>query len=108
MTTKTGTPSSMPQKPNSPLPRIMENMTQKPVMPVELPRILGPIRLPSTCCRMMMNTMKIRHLVGLTIRMISALGTAPMSGPKKGMMFVTPMMTLTSRVYGICRMEQTM
>ena len=47
MTTKTGTPSSMPQKPNSPLPRIMENMTQKPVMPVELPRILGPIRLPS-------------------------------------------------------------
>ena len=54
--------------------------------------------LPSICCRMITKMTKIRHLVGSTIRMIKALGTAPISGPKNGMMFVTPTMTLTSSV----------
>ena len=86
----------MPQKPNRPAPRMMENMTQKPLMPMELPKILGPMILPSTCWRMMMKITKIRHFMGLTINMMMALGTAPMKGPKKGMMLVTPTITLTS------------
>ena len=43
--------------------------------------------------------MKIRKtsaLGGLTIRMMMTPGTAPSSGPKKGMRFVTPTITLTS------------
>ena len=75
---------------------MIENMTQKPLMPIELPRIFGPMMLPSICWRMMMKITKIRHLRGSTSRMIKALGIAPISGPKKGMMFVTPMITLTS------------
>ena len=75
---------------------MMENMTQKPLMPMELPRILGPMMLPSTCCKTMMRIMKIRHFMGLTIRIMMALGTAPIKGPKKGMMLVTPTITLTS------------
>ena len=77
---------------------MMENITQKPVIPVELPRMRGPMMLPSICCRIITKITKIRHLVGFTIRMMNALGIAPISGPKKGMMFVTPTMTLTSRV----------
>ena len=96
MTTNTGTPRSIPQKPKSPAPRMMENMTQKPLMPMELPRIFGPMMLPSTCWRMITKITKSRHLKGLTIKMMMALGTAPISGPKKGITLVTPTMTLTS------------
>ena len=32
---------------------------------------------------------------------MNAVGTAPMKGPKNGMIFVTPMITATSDVYGI-------
>ena len=86
----------MPQKPNSPAPKMMENMTQKPLMPIELPRIFGPMMLPSICWRITMKITKIRHLSGSTSRMMKALGIAPISGPKNGMTFVTPMITLTS------------
>ncbi len=41
--------------------------------------------------------------MGLTVRIRSALGIAPMNGPKNGIMFVTPIMTLTSIVYGILK-----
>ena len=75
----------------------MENMTQKPSMPMELPRILGPMILPSTCWRTMTKITKIRAFKGLAIRIMKALGTAPSRGPKKGMILVTPTITLTSR-----------
>ncbi len=98
----------MPQKPNSPAPRMMENMTQKPLMPMELPSIFGPMTLPSSCCSTMMKMMNTRHLNGSTSRMISALGTAPMNGPKKGITFVTPTITLTSSAYGMFSSAQPM
>ena len=34
-----------------------------------------------------------------------ALGTAPMYGPKNGMTFVTPTITLTNNVYGIFKID---
>ena len=46
----------------------------------------------------MMNTMKIRHCLGLTSRIRKALGAAPRNGPKKGIMLVTPTTTLTRGV----------
>ena len=38
--------------------------------------------------------------------MMSAVGTAPMNGPKTGMMFVTPTTTLTSTTYGMRMIAQ--
>ncbi len=75
---------------------MMENMTQ-PLMPMELPSTFGPMMLPSTCWSTMMKITNIRHLNGSTSSTSSALGTAPMIGPKNGMTFVTPTMTLISR-----------
>ena len=98
MTTNTGTPSSMPMKPKNPPPMMMANIIQKPFTPVELPRIFGPRILPSNCCKMRMNTRKMRHFMGSTSKMMKAEGMAPIKGPKKGMTFVTPTMTATSRV----------
>ena len=34
-----------------------------------------------------------------------ALGTAPMYGPKNGMTFVTPTITLTNNIYGIFKID---
>ena len=36
-----------------------------------------------------------------------ALGTAPMNGPKTGIIFVTPIIRLTRELYGIERNERT-
>ena len=36
----------------------MAKITQKPVSPVELPRILGPRKFPSNCCNTRMNRTK--------------------------------------------------
>ena len=38
---------------------------------------------------------------GSTINTISRLGTAPINGPKKGMILVTPIITLIMVIYGI-------
>ena len=96
MTTNTGTPKSMPQKPNSPPPSMIANITQKPFMPTEPPIILGQIMLPSTCWRATMNMTNIRHLKGSTISTKSPDGTPPMNGPKNGMTFVAPTTTAMS------------
>ena len=40
--------------------------------------------------------------------MMNVPGMAPMNGPTIGMMFVTPTSTLTSGVYGILQIAQTM
>lgn len=42
----------------------------------------------------MMKIRKIRHLPGSVMRSRNALGIAPMKGPKTGIMFVMPMITL--------------
>ena len=49
----------------------------------------------------MMNITNIRHFSGSTSRISNALGTAPINGPKNGITFVTPTMTLTSSAYGM-------
>ena len=57
-----------------------------------LPKILGPMMLPSICWMMKIISRNTGSFKGLTIRMMTAPGTAPMKGPKMGMMLVTPTM----------------
>ena len=90
----------MPTKPKRPPNSRMENSTQKEASPVESPRILGPRMLPSNCWSTKMKMTKYRHFRGLTSRISSAQGMAPMKGPKNGMMLVTPMITANSIGYG--------
>ena len=97
---KKGTPSIMPGKPKSPPPTMMANITQKLASLVVLPRILGPMIFPSICCRTSTIIMNLRAATGSIMRSISADGTIPIKGPKKGMMFVRPTITLMSIAIG--------
>ena len=105
MTAKVGTPMSSPTKPNNPPKKVTAKITQKADNPVESPKILGPMTLPSTCCKIRTKIKKIKDLNGSSIMMIKMLGIAPMKGPKYGITLVTPTMKLTSTVYGIRKME---
>ena len=46
---------------------------------------------------------KYNPLIGSANTIRTALGIAPINGPKNGIIFVTPTITLTSNVYGIFR-----
>ena len=79
---------------------MIEKITQKLESPVESPKILGPSTFPSNCCRISTKIKKYNALMGLIIKIIMALGTAPRYGPKNGITFVMPTMTLISNAYG--------
>ena len=96
----------MPTKPNSPPNSRMENRTPKLDTPVVLPRIFGPRILPSNCWSTIIKIMKYSILIGLTSRMSTAHGTAPINGPKNGMMLVKPMTTARIGTYGIFMIER--
>ena len=85
---------------------MIAKITQKDESPVESPRIFGPIMLPSTCCKISIKISRYRPCIGSVIVTIITQGTAPISGPKNGITFVTPTITLTSSVYGIFRIQQ--
>ena len=86
----------IPTNPNRPPPRRIATITQNADRPVELPRIFGPRMLPSNCCSKRMNMIKYSPLIGSASIMRIALGIAPIYGPKNGITFVTPTITLTS------------
>ena len=98
ITANVGTPKSIPIIPNKPPPSSIENTTQNGVSPVDSPRILGPIILPSSCCNSIINTINIRPFLGSASRISIALGTAPIFGQKNGIRLVTPTIVLTSIV----------
>ena len=98
----------MPQKPKMPPKITIENSTQNPFMPIEVPSIFGPITLPSSCWRTNTKITNHRHIFGSTSSISSAEGIAPINGPKNGMMFVTPTMTEISSAYGIFSITQPM
>ena len=94
----------IPGMPNRPPNSVIAKITQKPDRPVESPRIFGPSTLPSNCCNRNINMTKYRQFSGWvtsTIRINRALGIAPRYGPKNGITFVTPTITLTSIAYGV-------
>ena len=95
-----------PTTPNNPFPRKIANTTQKGESPVDSPSIFGPIILPSTCCKIMINSKNITPFDGLSSMMSMVLGMAPMYGPKNGMTLVTPTITLTSATYGMRSIRQ--
>lgn len=84
----------MPTKPNKPPKSRMEKSTQIPDNPVLLPRIFRP---DDIAVHLLQNHNKNnKHQTGhrLTVSKMIADGIAPMYGPKNGMIFVTPTMTL--------------
>ena len=95
-TANSGTPITIPAKPITPPNSRMANMTQKLDSPVALPRIFGPRIRPSNCCNTNTMTTKITALSGLIKSRMIVLGMAPMNGPKYGIMFVIPTITLIS------------
>jgi hypothetical protein len=85
ITANTGIPRIIPGTLKNPPNKVMEKITQKPSRPVESPRILGPITLPSICCSTSMKIRKNNVLsgcIGSTTNIRSALGIAPRKGPK--------------------------
>lgn len=88
----------IPKKPINPPKRSMENNTQKLLKPVESPSIFGPKILPSNCCNININTIKYKLCIGETIKSKKKLGIAPIKGPKNGITFVTPTITLINIV----------
>ena len=71
----------------------MENNTQKLETPVVLPRIFGPITLPSSCCNTKIKIMKYRQCIGFSKSNSRPHGIAPINGPKNGIILVIPMIT---------------
>ena len=80
----------------------MEKITQKLDKPVLFPRIFGPKKLPSNCCRIKTNIAKYNACFGFTIKIRTILGIAPRYGPKNGIIFVIPTITLIRSGYGNC------
>ena len=91
-----GTPMTMPGSPNRSPPTTMANSTHSDEMPMDWPRILGPMKLPSSCWMMRISTAKISACSGSTSSRMNRLGMAPMNGPNTGMMLVMPTNTLMS------------
>ena len=77
---KSCSPMNSPTTPNNPFPRKIANTTQKGESPVDSPSIFGPIILPSTCCKIMINSKNITPFDGLSSMMSMVLGMAPMYG----------------------------
>ena len=69
---------------------MIANITQKLASLVVLPSIFGPMILPSICCRISTIITNLSADTGSIMSRITADGTAPINGPKKGMMLVSP------------------
>ena len=82
-----------------------ENNTQKLLNPVLLPKILGPKIFPSNCCKTKINNKNQIHFEGSTNKIINADGTAPINGPKYGIIFVAPTITDIINAYGILKIN---
>ena len=94
-TENTGTAQIIPINPNNDPNTKMENKIQKLSKPTDSPMIFGPIIFPSTCW-MMISTRKITPLNGDARKTSSALGMAPIYGPKNGMILVCLLYTSPS------------
>ena len=93
---KRGTPINIPANPHISPKRKIANNTQKLEIPVVLPRILGPIILPSICCSIKSNIIKYIHWTGFTINIRSAERNRPIYHPKKGIILNIPTITATN------------
>ena len=84
----------MPGTPMRPLKMVMEKIIQNPERPVESPRILGPRKLPSNCCKIRTKMPTAIARGGSMSSVIRMAGIAPINGPKYGIIFVTPIIRL--------------
>ena len=98
MTANSGTPITIPMKPKIPPNKRRAKVTQNSEIPVVVPKILGPIMFPSICCNIIIKITNHRHCMGSMSKMKNAQGIAPIKGPKKGIIFVTPTITLIRSV----------
>ena len=82
---KQGSRAGIPSRTkNRPPPIDTEMMTHRLLKPVERPRILGTMILPSTCCKTRMKMINSRHWMGFTRKIRIQLGMAPIKGRKEG------------------------
>ena len=70
-----------------------------------MPRIFGPRIFPSNYCNNSINIRKYIPFIGSASAIRTALGIAPIYGPKNGITLVTPTITLTSIAYGIFKID---
>ena len=70
-------------------------------MPKESPKIFGPIILPSICWITMIIIINNIAFCGDINKIIKNDGTAPINGPKNGIIFVSPIIKETNIAYGI-------
>ena len=103
----TGTPITMPTTPNKLAPSSTANSTQKAEMPIDRPRILGAMTLLSTCCTTTTRMTNSSACSGLTNSRMITLGTAPIKGPKMGMMLHTPISTAITGAKSMPRIDMT-
>ena len=85
---------NIPATPKTPPKNVIAKITQNPEIPVESPKIFGPITFPSSCCRKRIKNIKYKASIGLTTNSNKVHGIAPSHGPKNGITFVTPTITL--------------
>ena len=90
---------NIPMIPNISPPMMIAAITQRAGRPVLSPRIFGPMTLPSSCWSANTKIANQKACQKSTMRRMSTQGTAPMKGPKNGIMFVTPTIKLIKREY---------
>ena len=103
---KVGTPTTMPTTPSKSPPITIATSTHRADTPMDLPKILGPMILPSTCWMAIIRIRNLRASNGLTNTRISKQGIAPMKGPNTGMMLVMPTTTAISGANSMPKMVQ--
>ena len=90
MSAKNGTPKNMPNTPNSPPPTMTEKIIMMLGKPSCSPIIFGPKKFPSNCCKTIIKMPNHNACQGLLNSKMKMDGTAPMIGPKNGIIFVSP------------------
>ena len=105
ITANKGTPIIIPTIPNNLAPIKRENSIQNAEIPSESPSILGPIILPSNCCINRTISKNQNAFTGDKNKIMKNDGIAPINGPKKGIIFVIPMIKDTKIEYGILNIE---
>ena len=102
-----GTPNTMPAKPNIPLARMIAITTQIGEMPMESPRIWGPITFPSSCWRRNTKIINRSSLSGATMKTMMPPIMPPKTGPKVGTIFVNYLAYKKAAEGLVCVSEQT-
>ena len=102
----TGTPTIIPQAPQILPKTVTDNNTKRGLIPVDLPKIFGWIRLESICPKTIWINKTHNAVAGLAaITEIKVIMAVAIIGPKKGIRL--PIITISPKInaYGILRIR---